>query len=101
MKTSTPLIIAAVLAVGIGTAFAQSTPGTQPPNPPTATPSLGMPASGVIVTNAEAYSRLEQQGYRDITGLAKGTDGNWHATALRGAAKVKVMVNPQGAITTN
>ena len=101
MKTSTPLILAATLALGIGTAFAQVTPGTSPPNPPTTAPSLGMPASGVIATKAEAYNRLEQQGYRDINDLAMGTDGHWHATALRGSVKVKVMVSAQGGITTN
>jgi len=101
MNKSTPVILAAALAMGMGAAFAQSTPGTSPPNPPTTAPSLGMPASGVISTDAEAYNRLEQQGYRDIGGLALGTDGHWHANAVRGSVKVKVMVSRQGAITTN
>ncbi|MGE3647749.1 MAG: hypothetical protein AB7G10_05390 [Reyranellaceae bacterium] len=64
-------------------------------------PSTGLPADGVIRTRAEAYNRLEQQGYRDIEGLALGTDGNWHAQALRGAVAVDVMVGPYGRISAN
>lgn len=60
----------------------------------TATPSAGMSA----VTEAQARSKLESQGYTNVTGLMMGTDGMWHGKAMRGSASVNVGLDGKGNV---
>jgi hypothetical protein len=50
-----------------------------------------------VASDADAYSRLQADGYRAIN-VVRGNDGAWHGTAIRGAAKVGVTVDPQGRV---
>jgi hypothetical protein len=41
---------------------------------------------------------LQADGYRAIADLSRSNDGAWRGTAIRGAVKVSVTVDPQGRI---
>jgi hypothetical protein len=47
---------------------------------------------------AIARKRIEMDGYRDVRGLAKGPDGLWQATAMRGNTSVQVTVDRAGNV---
>lgn len=98
MKTS--IIVALAITLGSGAALAQGGPsGGSTARPIEASPSAGMPASGVISNEAEAKRRLEAAGLRNVSQLVRGTDGQWHGTAIRNALPVTIAVNAKGEIT--
>lgn len=45
-----------------------------------------------------AQKRIEADGYKNVTGLAKGPDGLWHGTAMRGNTQVQVTVDRSGKV---
>jgi len=45
-----------------------------------------------------ARKRIEMDGYKDVQGLAKGPDGLWQGTALRGNTSVQVTVDRTGNV---
>jgi hypothetical protein len=47
---------------------------------------------------ATARKRIEMDGYRDVQGLAKGADGLWQGTAMRGNTSVQVTVDRAGNV---
>jgi hypothetical protein len=97
MKTSIVPALAIVLATGV--AFAQGGPsGGSPAKPIEAAPNAGMPAGGIITSEAEAKTRLEAQGYRNVSQLVKYRDGTWRGTAIRNAVPVAVVVSVRGEI---
>lgn len=98
MKTC--IIFALAIALGTGMAFAQGGPsGPSTARPIEADPKAGLPASGAISNEAEAKARLEAQGYRNVSQLARRADGLWHGTAIRNALPVSVTVGARGEIT--
>ena len=98
MKTS--IILALAIALASGAALAQGGPsGGSTAKPIEANPNAGLPASGVIANEKEAKTRLEAQGFRNVSQLVRRTDGLWHGTAIRNALPVTVMVDGKGAIT--
>jgi hypothetical protein len=46
-----------------------------------------------------AQKRIEMDGYKNVQGLAKGSDGLWHGTAMRGNAQVQVTVDRAGKVS--
>ena len=95
------IILALAIALAPGIALAQGGPsGGSPARPVQADPRAGLPASGKISTEAEAKTRLEAQGYRNVSQLVKRSDGLWHGTAIRNALPVNVTVDAGGEITT-
>lgn len=46
-----------------------------------------------------AQKRIEADGYRNVQGLAQGSDGLWHGRAMRGSAEVQVIVDRQGNVS--
>ena len=99
-------------------AFAQSTPATTPstppvttPPPPGAQPPTGGPNSlptaepanaidnGAITpdansfTEAQARSRLQSNGYTQVSALAKDQNGIWRGSATRNGSLVHVSIN--------
>ena len=101
--------------------FAQTTPpqpATQPPppavhqptggptSPPMAEPANAIEKSGVVpgansFTEAQARSRLERNGYSEVSSLAKGDDGIWRGSAKKGGSSVHVSVDFKGNISMN
>jgi hypothetical protein len=111
------ILIALAFAAVAGTAAAQTvqTPsmGTMNAEMPGNTPNGGTdPNEADSVTAPEianapipmsaaaaiARKRIEMDGYRDVRGLAKGPDGLWQATAMRGNTSVQVTVDRAGNV---
>jgi hypothetical protein len=46
-----------------------------------------------------AKTAIEQDGYKGVRGLVRGSDGLWHGRALRGATEVAVSVDPSGNVS--
>ena len=72
------------------------------------TPSPGAPADknaplpgANSFTEGQAKSRLEANGYSNVTGLSKDDNGVWRGTATHSGAQVNVAVDYRGNITRN
>lgn len=100
-------ILAAVLSVALGTAAAMAQTTTAPADSNT----MAAPSKGAVVsspsdlkkgansfTEAQAKSRIEDQGFSTVTGLKKDGDGIWWATASKDSKSVKVGLDYQGNI---
>jgi hypothetical protein len=64
-----------------------------PPNMANAT---GQQMNGAALT---AQKAIERDGYRNVQGLAKGSDGLWHGQAMRGNTQVQVTVDRSGTVS--
>jgi predicted Rossmann fold nucleotide-binding protein DprA/Smf involved in DNA uptake len=47
-----------------------------------------------------AAKRIQADGYKNVEGLVRGTDGKWHGTAMRGNTKVGVIVDGRGNVSS-
>ncbi len=64
----------------------------QPSRPPTAKP--GCTGQGAnSFTEDQAKSRIEEAGYKDVTGLKLREDGVWEASAMKGTEKLDVQLD--------
>lgn len=88
------IAIAAIVAVSacqqetkVDDAPADTADMTAPVAPPPAT---------ITITEADARSRVEAQGYTNVTGLMQNPDGTWTATGTREGATTQVLVGPDG-----
>ncbi len=54
------------------------------------------PTTTVTITEADARSRIEAQGYTEVTGLMQNPDGTWSATATREGQTTQLSVGPSG-----
>lgn len=86
-------------------AYAQDAPkpATEAETPAVATPDTTNPAAPVpgenSFTEGQAKSRIEEKGYSDVTGLTKGEDGIWTASAMKSGKSFEVKLDFQGNIT--
>ncbi len=100
MKKTMLVALAITLGAGANVALAEGSPELNRPfgSPRifSAPPSV---AAAPVASDADAYARLQADGYRGIN-LVRGNDGAWHGTAIRGAAKVNVLVGPDGRVLT-
>lgn len=99
MKNATRLASSVLLAAALGNglpALAQVAPSGPPPNGPPSTSELQPGANSF--TEAQVKSRLETQGYSDVTGLHKGDDGFWRGRASFGGKSVSIAMDYRGAI---
>jgi len=88
-----------------GMAAAQTPPAQPAPgNRAVQTPSTPPPAAPVAGANSftegQAKSRLESQGFTEVSGLAKDDQGVWRGKAKKGGATVNVSVDFQGNVVT-
>jgi hypothetical protein len=115
------LSAAAVLAVATMPAFAQTTPprpATPPPAmatpatpaPPVTAPVVteapkavpGAPVAGAnSFTEAQARSRIEANGFTNVTGLTKDDKSVWRGKAMKEGKSVSVALDYQGNIVAN
>jgi hypothetical protein len=67
-----------------------------------ASPSLANAPSQEPMTGAArtAQKRIEQDGYKNVQNLQRGSDGLWHGTAMRGNTSVQVTVDRTGRVST-
>ena len=102
------LSVAVVLGiVGTGSVFAQTAPpssSTAPPAVATAntnnTTAAPVPGANSF-TMAQAKKRLEDQGYTQVSALAKDSNSIWRGHAMKGGKAVDVSLDYQGNITAN
>ena len=70
--------------------------------PAVATPNTTNPAAPVpganSFTEAQAKARIEEQGYTDVSELAKDKDGIWRGKAKKAGAMVSVALDFQGNV---
>lgn len=65
-----------------------------------ATTSDAMPeAASNSFTEGQAKGHIENAGYTDVTGLAKGADGMWTAKAMKDGKTMDVSLDFKGAVT--
>ena len=105
MRKSLSVAVIAVMSLAtVCSASAQQQPAN--PNPPTPaivtpnTPSASSaPAEGAnSFTEGQAKSRLESNGFSNVSGLAKDAQGVWRGKAMKGSQSVDVSIDYQGNI---
>jgi protein CpxP len=110
MKTFRPSLFALTL-VPMSAALAQtSAPAPAPPTPPavvapSATPVPDSPSAAVppvpganSFTESEARSRIEANGYSDVTDLQKDEQSIWRGKAMKDGKSVSVSLDFQGHV---
>ena len=78
---------------------------TPPPIPPGVSPvpgfagepTLGRPTLNTF-TEQQIRTKLQANGYTDISGLSVDGSGTWHGTAVKNGGNVGVMIDPNGGI---
>ena len=95
------LLAAALVAVALP-AFAQpanrdaNTPAVNSPNSP---PNPGAPVAGAnSFTEGQAKSRIETDGFTNVSGLKKDDAGVWRGKASKGGRAMDVSVDFQGNV---
>jgi hypothetical protein len=99
----TYLAIAAIVAMITNAAIAQpanrdaNTPAVNTPNSP---PNPGAPVSGAnSFTEGQAKSRIESNGFANVSELRKDDQGVWRGKATKDGKSVTVSVDFQGNVT--
>jgi hypothetical protein len=100
------ILLSLALIAAAGTAIAQTSRAPPTGNPPdvnqapTSVDANTANASGHPTGQALiAQKRIEADGYKNVQGIALGSDGLWHGRAMRGSSEVQVTVDKQGNVT--
>jgi hypothetical protein len=94
-------------AMGAGVVLAQTTPPTSSTTPPAVATSganntTAAPVAGAnSFTMGQAQKRIEDQGYTQVTALAKDNNSVWRGHAMKDGKTVNVALDFQGNITAN
>ena len=67
----------------------------------TLSPSAADTAPPASMSAAAAKAAIEADGYKGVRALARGSDGVWKASALRGQTEVLLSVGPTGSVSAN
>jgi putative membrane protein len=85
-------------------AVALSTSAAIAQTPAVKSPSANNPAAPIpganSFTEGQAKSKIESQGYTNVSGLKKDNNGIWTGSATKGGNKVNVRLDFQGNVTT-
>ena len=106
-KTMRMILALAATAMLFTTSHAQQQPAnpnanTPAVNTPNSPPNPGAPAAGAnSFTESQAKSRIETNGFANVSGLAKNSQGVWRGKAMKGGQSVDVSVDFQGNVTTH
>jgi putative membrane protein len=96
------LLLAAAVACATSIGAMAQTSTTSPVPAPKADADKNAPLPGAnSFTEGQAKSRLEANGYSNVTGLKKDDNGVWKGSATHSGAKVNVSVDYRGNITRN
>src|SRR6187455_2230761 len=100
-------LVATVIVAVAFPAFAQQQPA-QPASPdantpavnsPNSPPNPGAPVAGAnSFTEGQAKSRIEDRGFRNVSGLTKDANGVWRGKADQNGKAVNVSVDFQGNV---
>ena len=97
-------VIAAVVTLMAGTAFAADLTPTAPHNPAVKTSegnNPGAPVAGAnSFTQGEAKSRMAKLGFTNISALKKDKKGVWHGKAKKDGNTVNVSLDYEGNVVT-
>lgn len=97
------IALTALSMMSIANAQETPKPATDAQTPAVATPDTTNPAAPVpganSFTEGQAKARMEEKGYSDVTGLTKGEDGIWTASAMKSGKAFEVKLDFQGNIT--
>jgi hypothetical protein len=95
------LIIASLIATAASFgAMAQTSTTSPAPTPAPADANAPLPGANSF-TEGQAKSRLEANGYTNVTGLKKDDNGVWKGTATNAGGQVNISVDYRGNITRN
>jgi hypothetical protein len=95
------LLIASLIASATSFgALAQTSTTSPAPAPAPADANAPLPGANSF-TEGQAKSRLEANGYTNVTGLAKDDKGVWKGKATHSGAQVNVSVDYRGNIVRN
>jgi len=96
---------AAIVLIGVGSAFAQTSPANSSTTPPAIahgnedSKTAAAPVAGKnSFTEAQAKDRLEKHGYTAVSGLKQDDQSIWRGTATKDGKSVGVAVDYQGNI---
>ena len=89
------LTLLAALAIST-TAAAAQTPAVKSPS--ANNPAAPVPGANSF-TEGQAKSKIEANGYTQVSDLKKNNDGVWIGSAMKGGQKVNVKVDFQGNVT--
>ncbi len=67
----------------------------------TPSPSAAATTPAGNMSEAAAKAAIEADGYKEVRALARGSDGVWKASALRGQTEVLLSVGPTGSVSAN
>jgi hypothetical protein len=100
----TLIAAAATLTLLAGSAFGQTTPQTSTTpalsSPNTMNPKAPVPGANSF-TEGQAKSRIEANGFSNVSALQKDADGVWRGKAMKNGASVSVGMDFQGNIVSN
>ena len=99
------LVVGAILALVASGAVAQTQtpPAASGPQNPAISGSTSKQVEAPVkgrnsFTEGEAKSRIESNGFSDVSGLAKDDDGVWRGKAMKDGRRVEVSLDYQGNV---
>ncbi|MFC5418181.1 MAG: hypothetical protein DI537_05910 [Stutzerimonas stutzeri] len=96
------MVLASLLCACLSAAATAQTSTTAPTPSPNAPADANAPLPGAnSFTEGQAKSRLEANGYTNVSELKKDDNGVWKGTATHSGAQVTVSVDYRGNITRN
>ncbi len=92
----------AVAAIAALAACGQTTTTETTPETTTTEVTTQAPAPVIVITETDARTRIEADGYTNVTGLVQNADGTWSATGTRNGQTTQVTVGENGvsSVTT-
>ena len=107
MRMRSLIALSLVAGLAAGPSFAQygaKTPEAPPaseskPATPPASTTRSTPEAGAAMTETQAKSRIEAQGYTNVSQLEKDAKGVWNANAMKDGKSVHLSLDTQGRIT--
>lgn len=103
MRMRSLIALSLVAGLAAGPSFAQL--GAKAPEAPPAaqtkpaTPPASTTQSGVAMTEIQAKSRIEAQGYTNVSQLQKDAKGVWNASAMKDGKSVHLSLDTEGHVT--
>ena len=96
------VVLTSIFCALVATGAQAQTSTTSPMPAPKAPADANAPLPGAnSFTEGQAKSRLEANGYSNVSALKKDDNGVWKGTAMHSGAKVTVSVDYRGNITRN
>ena len=96
------IIAAAIASLAFGSSFAQNAnPQAPTAQAPAATQPRAPEAGANAFTETQAKSRIEANGYTNVSALRKDEKGMWHGSAMKDGKSVQVSLDVQGKVATD